>query len=117
MSSRNEKVSCKAIIEAVFKTEKLFKPHSQIEKIYYVRKYQNHQLTVPLNNANQTLLGNAATVADHQTILLGTAPHGKKIIKARYVFKRKNDGRYKAEIVAKGYSNSKELTTTKYLHR
>ena len=31
-------------------------------------------------------------------------PHGKNIIKARYIFKRKSDGRYKARLVAKGYS-------------
>ena len=38
MSPRNDKVSCKATIEAVLKTEKLFESHSQVEKNILCKK-------------------------------------------------------------------------------
>ena len=36
-----------------------------------------------------------------------SVPAGKNLVKARYIFKRKGDGRYKARLVAKGYSQIK----------
>ena len=39
-----------------------------------------------------------------ETIALEDVPAGKNIIKAKFIFKRKADGRYKARLVAKGYS-------------
>ena len=45
-----------------------------------------------------------------------SVPAGKNLVKARYIFKRKSDGRYKARLVAKGYSQKKVLIIMKFLH-
>ena len=48
---------------------------------------------------------------DHHSVfeVVSELPRGKNIIKARYIFKRKVDGRYKARLVAKGYSQIKGI--------
>ena len=47
---------------------------------------------------------NKALLANKVFIQVNSLPEGKNLVKAKYIFKRKSDGRYKARLVAKGYS-------------
>ena len=50
------------------------------------------------------------SIEEHKVFeVVSSVPSGKNIIKAHYIFKRKSDGRYKARIVAKGYSQVKGI--------
>ena len=46
-----------------------------------------------------------ASIRNHRVLIpVAGLPAGKNLIKAKFIFKRKSDGRYKVRLVAKGYS-------------